>query len=199
MVWFFSSVYPHMNFEMTSLWEGLVTMTALIWFLPSVCVSSDVSNVLTALIWFLPSVCVLRCFKCSDICEKALSHRLHLYGFSPVCILIWTLRWPVCEKALSQWLHWYGFSPVCVLRCFKWSDICEKVLSQYLHWCGKASTPWLYWWSSSLICVIFCIKISLSIAKATTHRLELSSLILSFPYIQSNLITHHHLVRYHVI
>ena len=27
----------------------------------------------------------------------------------------------------------------------------------------------------------------------------LSSLILSFPYIQSNLITHHHLVRYHVI
>ena len=40
----------------------------------------------------------------------------HLYGFSPVCILICRLSLNVSGLAYVQWLHWYGRSPVWHLR-----------------------------------------------------------------------------------
>ena len=42
---------------------------------------------------------------------------VHLYYFSPMCILRCNFRSKLCEKALSYWLHLYGFSPVCLIRC----------------------------------------------------------------------------------
>ena len=61
---------------------------------------------------------------------------LHLYGFSPVCVLICRLRPPLYLKALSQWLHLYGFSPVCSIKWSSCAAFPEKALLHWLHWYG---------------------------------------------------------------
>ena len=76
---------------------------------------------------------------------KTLLHRLHWYGFSPVCVLKWFLSVLFSEKALSQWPHWYDFSPKCVLI---WSSALlpsDKALSHRLHW-----------YSFSPVCALRC-------------------------------------------
>ena len=65
--------------------------------------------------------------------EEALSQWLHLYGFFPVHLFIWSVRTQafsqcvylqmICKmtffnKSSSQLLHWHGFSLVWILRCF---------------------------------------------------------------------------------
>jgi hypothetical protein len=44
-------------------------------------------------------------------------HVVHWKGFSPVCNLWCTLRFPFSEKALLHTSHIWGLSPVCTLRC----------------------------------------------------------------------------------
>ena len=60
------------------------------------------------------SVCLVSLLKLL----KHLPHTLHLYGFSPVCVLVHFCRLPSELKHLSHTLHLYGFYPVCVLVCF---------------------------------------------------------------------------------
>ena len=81
---------------------------------------------------------------------KALSHWLHVYGFSPVCVLWWSITLLFNEKVLPYWLHRCGFSTVCPkvikkLLYFTRSLLCEKVLSYSMHWYGF-----------SPLCVLWC-------------------------------------------
>ena len=50
-------------------------------------------------------------------CENILSHNLHFYGFSRVCILLCPFKLPLLVNILSHTLHLYGFSPVWILSC----------------------------------------------------------------------------------
>ena len=64
---------------------------------------------------------------------KVLLHFLHLKGFSPVCILSCDFRLPAWLKALLHCLHLNGFSPVCILSCLFKFLASPKALSQCLH------------------------------------------------------------------
>ena len=81
---FFTNVCPQMFGKITLLQESLVTMAALIWFLPSVC-----------LMWHIRLL----------FHKKVLLHWLQCYDFSPLCILIWIIRLLFCDKFLSLWFH----------------------------------------------------------------------------------------------
>ena len=64
---------------------------------------------------------------------KVLLHFLHSKGFSPVCILSCDFRLPAWLKALLHCLHLNGFSPVCILSCLFKFLASLKALSQCLH------------------------------------------------------------------
>ena len=54
------------------------------------------------------------CLLLSSERAKRLPQVSHANGFSPVCVLIWVVRWSEREKFLMQIRHWKGFWPVCV-------------------------------------------------------------------------------------
>ena len=99
----------YMYSKVTFLWECLVTLTTLVWFLPTVCsyMLSKITLIwegfvtLIALVWFLSSVFL-------------------------VCIVSWSFHFH--KKDLSHWMHWYGFSSLCVLVCLVRPPLSEKAL-----------------------------------------------------------------------
>ena len=84
----------------------------------------------STLIWLLTIVFINMFFKSLCI-EKALSHWLHWYGFSPVCSYTWFFRSLCIVKSLSHWLHWYGFLPECTFICFSGQYVLKR-----LHYMG---------------------------------------------------------------
>ena len=72
-----------LNFKITFLYKCFVTLTALVWFLTTVCSHMCKINFLNksfvtqaALVWFLPTVYSHMIYKIT-FCKKALSHWLH--------------------------------------------------------------------------------------------------------------------------
>ena len=59
---------------------------------------------------FLSSLWVTPCIFNESFRPKRLSQLKHAYGFSPVCVLVWTCRWYLSLKHLRQTWHWYVFS-----------------------------------------------------------------------------------------
>jgi hypothetical protein len=51
-------------------------------------------------------------------------HTSHVYGLSPVCVLMWFCKLPLWLNPLPHISHLYGLSPVCVLIWF-----CKLLLS----------------------------------------------------------------------
>ena len=77
--------------------------------------------------------------------DKALSQCLHLSGFSPLCFLSCSFRFPAWLKALLHFLHLKGFSPVCILSCaFRLPDWL-KALLHCLHLKGFSPLCVLSW------------------------------------------------------
>ena len=75
--------------------------------------------------------CFLTCLPKLPEHEDAYTHLLHLWDFSPVCVLIWFVRPPPVNEVYSQSLHLCDFTPLCILRCsIRWPDWEEA----YLHW-----------------------------------------------------------------
>ena len=92
-IWFFSSVYPQMQFQIKYMWANLITLNTFIWFLSSVCIiryglklSFHKKKLYQAGCIYIVSVkCVHQMWLKSNISwKKALSHWLYLYGFSPI-------------------------------------------------------------------------------------------------------------------
>lgn len=65
-----------------------------------------------------------------------LPHCMHPKGFSPVWIIMCCLRWHDLQNRLSHWVHWNGFSPVWILSGFLRSPIAKEENSQCLHLYG---------------------------------------------------------------
>ena len=90
---------------------------------------------------------------------EAKLHWLHLWGFSPVCVFKWSIRWIAWENSWLHWLHLWGFSAQCVFKCFFIFDACDDVYSHWLHLCGLSPmclfkcfflgrwvfAGWIYW------------------------------------------------------
>ena len=70
---------------------------------------------------------------------KLSPHVVHLYGFSPVCILMCVLRCPVLLKAFPHVVHVCGFSPVCLLMCLLRLLVWLKLFPHVLHEYGFSS------------------------------------------------------------
>ena len=101
--------------------ECLVTLATLIWFLPSM----NPHVILKIPFW-----------------TKVLSHWLHWYGLSPVCMVIWHVICPFHEKDFLHWGHWYDFSPLYLIMCFVRAILFVNALSHWLH----------SWYVSSPVC-----------------------------------------------
>ena len=71
-------------------------------------------------IWYLTmsSTAWPICFDRKVASAKYLPYWLHIYGFSPVCVLICYFNLLDQVNLLSHWIHIYGFSPECVVTCF---------------------------------------------------------------------------------
>jgi len=65
--------------------------------------------------------------------EKRLSHSVHKYNLSPVCLLAWTFILSLRANRLSHTVHWKGFSPLCIrLWMFKY-ELCTNRLLHIVH------------------------------------------------------------------
>lgn len=60
----------------------------------------------------------------------SLPQRVHLYGFSPVCVSICLFRTPLRAKFFPHSLQLNGFSPVCPLKWTLKSLFCKKLFPQ---------------------------------------------------------------------
>ena len=70
---------------------------------------------------------------------NALSHKWHLYGFSPLWILLWRTRWAEVVNRLLQTVHSNGFSPEwlrlwCVKSWLLWKHFPHSVHLYLLLW-----------------------------------------------------------------
>ena len=111
---------------------------------------------------------------CCYIFKKALSHWLHWYAFSAVCVFMWLLRLIFFENALSHRLHLHGLSSVGVFRCLLRWPVSGVGLSHLMYWCGSspgcelrwlirlhffepARSHLLHWFGFSQECVLRCL------------------------------------------
>ena len=98
LMWFLPSVCPHMFYKTTIIWEKFYHLKY-----------TDLA--------FLQCVSSYEMFSYIFF-EKSLSHWVHLYGSSPVCVKRWIFSLNFCVKAFSQWSHRNDFFRVCTFRCF---------------------------------------------------------------------------------
>ena len=64
-------------------------------------------------------MCICKCLMRSHLSEKALSQWLHVYGFSPVCVLIWVIRLILLASLVRLVSLVRFFSSVFSHKCFK--------------------------------------------------------------------------------
>jgi len=112
---------------------------------------------------------------CLCRCEDTLNdfwHTWHLYGFSPLWILLCLTRWPDVVNRLLQTVHSNGFSP-------KWLRLCTarwwRVWTHFPHsphlylpvwificlyrplWDEKRLSHWVHEYTFSPVCLLLCI------------------------------------------
>ena len=64
---------------------------------------------------------------------KHFSHFEHMWGFSPVCFLLWKFKAPNWVNLLAQNGHTWGFSPVWLIMCVRRICAVANLLSQREH------------------------------------------------------------------
>ena len=80
-------------------------------------------------VYGLSPVCILMCFPRLTVLVKLFPHVLHAYGPSPVCILMCFPRLTVFVKLIPHVQHVYGFPPVCIIICTsRWSALLKVLL-----------------------------------------------------------------------
>lgn len=83
-----------------------------------------------ALLRYVSFSCALAIY---SFCSKALSHNSHVYGFSPLWVLMCILRSEARMNAAWYELHSCGLSPVCILLCTSRLSFCPIALLQQSH------------------------------------------------------------------
>ena len=81
-------------------------------------------------------------------CLWVLSYSFHWRGFSPVCVLMCTTRWPFWANCLRHWWHWNGF-PLCEYSCVRLHAAGGRLEAENAHWllqvswaAGHAGAAW---------------------------------------------------------
>ena len=110
--------YQNESFEITVSRESLITLIALIWFLPSMSSHMSYKDIifceslitLVAVVWLISTVCSQISYKDIILCESLITLvAMEWFIFSPVCVLICNISLFFCVKTLSNWLHSYDF------------------------------------------------------------------------------------------
>uniref|UniRef100_A0A671U9A8 Uncharacterized protein n=1 Tax=Sparus aurata TaxID=8175 RepID=A0A671U9A8_SPAAU len=57
------------------------------------------------------------CCCCCFLYKYALSQTVHSYGLSPLCVLMWTVRYVLRPQAFPQTLQTYDLTPVWIFMC----------------------------------------------------------------------------------
>ena len=79
-----------------------------------------------------------------------------------MCVLWCFTRVLLLTKHLSHWLHWYGFSPVCVLWCCNGCIVCSQVIFKITaHWESFVTMAALIWFIPS-VCFQMAQKMTVS-------------------------------------
>jgi len=103
---------------------------------------------------------------------NVLLHTWHLYGFSPLWILLWTTSSRDVLNRLLQAVHSNGFSPewvlLCTARCWRLSQHLPHSVHLYLPawifiwlyrlpWDEKRFSHWVHGYTFSPVCILLCI------------------------------------------
>ena len=94
-------------------------------------------------------------------------HVLHVYGFSPVCILMCLMRFPLLVQLFPHILHVYGFSPVCILKCLMRCPLVVQLFPHVLHVYGLSPG-----------CMAMCVVRSAEHVKLSLHIQQVYGLCL---------------------
>jgi len=102
---------------------------------------------------------------------NALSHVGHLYGFSPLWVLLWTTRLLKVTNRLLQTVHSNGFSPLWIRLCAVNLCLLLKHFPHSVHsylllwtfiwhhkerWVAKRFSHWVHEYNLSPVCVCLC-------------------------------------------
>ena len=111
---------------------------------------------------------------------------MHRYGFSPVCVLMWLVRFLLSEKkivtnttlagfftgmychmVLKITIQWIRFATLA--SCNGFSPVCVLVWSERLQFWAKALSQWRHLKGLSPVCVFECCISELACEKAFSH------------------------------
>jgi len=110
-------------------------------------------------------------YRCEDTLN-AFTHTWHLYGFSPLWILLCLSRSPDVVNRLLQTVHSNGFSPEWTRLCTASSLLPPKNLPHSVHlclpawifiwlhrprWDEKRFSHWVHKYSFSPVCLLLCL------------------------------------------
>jgi len=125
---------------------------------------------------------------------KAFSHTWHLYGFSPLWILLCTTRSPDFVNRLLQTVHSNGFSPEWLRLCtarwlLLWQHLPHSVhlylpawinIWQYRPlWDEKRFSHWVHKYSFSPVCLLLCLVKSDFLVNRLWHTVHKYDRVLS--------------------
>ena len=102
--------------------QNIPVIRVLPWNISSNCLNLKIQNFTWLHLFHFSPQCIIKCVPKALAWEDAKSHRLHLFVFSLLCLFIWALKELGSVHAKSHWLHLFVFSPLCVFKCvLKWS------------------------------------------------------------------------------
>ena len=152
-----STVHPHVVFQMacSRSWIGaLITLEGLLSTVRShvafqmTCLRGWIDALIT-LVWLLTTVC----FKTPYLSWRECAHWLHLFSFSPVCVLICLLRWLAVDDEKEHWLHLWDSIRVfanswssSIIICFLFDPLILYCLTQTEErWKASKKRKWKFW------------------------------------------------------
>ena len=106
--------------------RGCITLVTFVWLFSTVCFQMS------------PQISYLIGYKITLVT---------IVWFSPLCFFKRVLKWPAQEDVLSHWLHLFDFSPLCIFICiFKSHELlCSSKYCDRMHWsCPQHSPRILY-------------------------------------------------------
>lgn len=137
--WLLSGVCPQVTFDGVRMSEFFITILARIGFFAAV--QSHVASITLRIGKSSAAFLTVKGIHILVIRTISLSTEIdthHLYGCSPVCILICSRRLCGWANFFGQTVHGYRSSPVCVRMCTKWVAIWANDFPQTTHWYGRS-------------------------------------------------------------
>ena len=137
--------------------DTFATITTSIWFLPILCPWMLCNDIflwegiftMTALVWLILKLIIKLFYKYLGMWEN-LSQQMHRYGFSPLCVFFWFTRWLFLEKTIFNSWFCMVSSLVCThchifLRILPQENLVIFYDSQHFHSCDFKTKPYIIW------------------------------------------------------